>query len=89
MKIADVRPSERRRFTGPFGSRRPPAATRTGLGVASAPAGDHCIDSGSRRQRAPGLATLTEWIPGNEYRTSCQLRPASGLTNRCPVVVPT
>jgi hypothetical protein len=36
-----------------------------------------------------GLATLTEWIPGNAYGRSFQLFPESGLTNSWPVVVPT
>ena len=30
---------------------------------------------------AGGFATLTEWMPGNWNGRSCQLRPASGLTN--------
>ena len=51
--------------------------------------GPHVPRAGGAAHPADGLATLTEWMPGNWNGKSRQVFPASGLTKSWPVVVPT
>ena len=64
-----------------------------GRSAPPAPAAAREVDAETSRfatlYPAGGFAMLTEWMPGNWNGRSCQRRPASGLTNSCPVVVPT
>ncbi len=89
---AEVDPPE----AGRTGARVGSTAPATGIGRPTTPVGADGRGgnkrSSTRRSAAhpdEGLATLTEWMPGNENGSSVQVLPAFGLTNSCPVVVPT